>query len=87
MSISLHGWQTYPAKPNTTGCVYIDHHCSGSDAEQRRLLDALDNGRLNYIEGMRRVGKSSLLKSIERDPRDRAARDPRLPDGRGDHGR
>lgn len=44
----------------------IDRHFFGRDAEQERLLDALDNGRLYYIEGMRRVGKSSLLKSLER---------------------
>ncbi len=44
----------------------IDDHFFGRDDEQRRLLDALDNGRLYYIEGMRRVGKSSLLKSLER---------------------
>jgi len=43
----------------------IDGHFFGRGAEQDALLTSLRGGVLRYIEGIRRAGKSSLLRSIE----------------------
>ena len=43
----------------------IEHHFFGRDREQDTIFESVRSGKLRYVEGIRRSGKSSLLRSLE----------------------
>ena len=54
---------------NVTGAPVVGDDLYGREAEIERLWTALDRGDSLLMLAPRRVGKTSLMRELERDPR------------------